>query len=114
MAIHAQSNVSLNTIPAHTSLLGGHFIYKSEASSSGLTLPSANIIQNLQDNPTDWGYNVNIGANGIKIRHNEITLSDWTANNLTFYRTALVDSNYVQGKKAIVLSENALTFYKPL
>lgn len=85
-----------------TALLGGHFVYNDEWQTEK-TPHSANIIEIAQiereseiegedseiidvtDMPSEWGYNVHIGANGIKIRKNEVTLSDWTEDALTFY-----------------------------
>lgn len=115
MAVHAQSNISLNTIPAYTSLLGGHFVYKSSASSSGLTLPSANIIEKLHDNPANWGYNTNIGAGGINLRYNEFVLSQWNTSGLTFYlpKTRQSDGAIIQGPRGLELTQNGITFYNP-
>lgn len=66
MAIHAQKDITLNTIPAYTSLLGGHFVYY-QGDSSG-TVASANVVQNPTSSPSNWGYNTHIGANGIQLR----------------------------------------------
>ena len=45
MAVHAESNIQLNTIPAQTSLLGGHFVYfQGNTGSGGNTPASANVI----------------------------------------------------------------------
>lgn len=113
MAVHAQSNIRLNTIPAYTSLLGGHFVYKSSASPSGLTLPSANIIQKLHDNPANWEYNTNIGANGINLRYNEVVLSQWTTNGLTFYLPASSGGVVTQGSKGLEITQSGINFYNP-
>lgn len=108
MTIHAESKIQLNTIPVNTSLLGGHFLYKSSDSQTGLTKPSANVIQyaGTPSDPTRWGYNTNIGANGIKLRHNETTLSEWNTNGLTFYTPGT-------NNPSLGLNVNGLTFYKP-
>ena len=126
MAVHAESSIQLNTIPAYTSLLGGHFVYKSTTSPSGLTVPSANIIENLNDNPIQWGYNTHIGSNGIKLRYNETTLSEWINNCLTFYKpgttnpslqitggnnAALNIYNPKNNVKTLGLDANGLSFY---
>ena len=73
-----------------TALLGGHFIYTSQT--YGTTPPSANVVQVIEDDgddvtyiPTAWGYNTHIGANGIRLRHNEIVLSEWNTSGLSFY-----------------------------
>lgn len=113
MAIHAETNCVLNTIPAYTSLLGGHFVYKSNASSSGLTLPSANIIQNLHDNPANWGYNTNIDTNGINLRYNEINLSQWSTTGLIFYLPVIQNGNVIQGYKGLEITNNAINIYNP-
>lgn len=118
MAVHAESSIQLNTIPAYTSLLGGHFIYKSTTSISGKTPPSANIVQTIKDNnnndvtddPTKWRYNTHICADGIKLRFNEIDLSSWTNSGLAFYNP----STSSQGQKMMELKENGLFLYRPL
>lgn len=96
-----------------TALLGGHFIYKSTASASGLTSPSANVVQTVVDNgidvsddPTKWEYNTHIGANGIRLRYNETVLSEWKTNSLTFFKP---NTTY----PALNLTGTAITFYNP-
>ena len=126
MAVHAESSIQLNTIPAYTSLLGGHFIYKIDTTPGTLTPSSANIIQNSNDNPSQWGYNTHIGANGIKLRYNETTLSEWINNCLTFYKpgttnpslqvtggnnAALNIYNPESNAKTLGLNANGLSFY---
>ena len=78
MAVHAESSIQLNTIPAYTSLLGGHFVYRSNGTRP--TPASANVINGLDNfdssDPSTWGYNTHIGANGIKLRYNEIDFID--------------------------------------
>ena len=93
MAVHGQTEITLNTIPARTSLLGGHFIYKSTRSSSMLTPPSANVVENVKvgnidvtDDPTQWGHNVHIGSDGIRLRYNENLLSEWDTTGIKFYK----------------------------
>lgn len=124
--VHAESKIQLNTIPANASLLGGHFLYKSSA--SGLTQPSANIIENAitPTIPSTWGYNTNIGANGIKLRHNEMTLSEWKTDHLIFYTPGTnnpslelisgIDPvlnfyNPTTNEKTLGLDVNGLSFY---
>lgn len=126
MAVHAQTNYILTTKPAKTSLLGGHFIYRVDTTQGTLTPSSANIIQNAADNPQQWGYNTHIGANGIKLRYNEITLSEWKADRLTFYKpgtnnpslelisgvnTALNIYNPTNNTKTLGLDISGLNFY---
>lgn len=107
MAVHAQSNIQLNTIPAYTSLLGGHFVYRAHGTPG--TPASANVVEssiNLS-NPAQWGYNTHIGANGIKLRYNEIDLSAWTGNGLILYNP----STSSQGAPMMKLSANELKFF---
>ena len=81
--VHAQTGIKLATKPAKTSLLGGHFIYKADGTTE--TPPSANVVEYVDNNPALWGHNVHIGANGIKLRYGETTLSKWDTNSLIFY-----------------------------
>lgn len=129
MAVHAESSIQLNTIPAYTSLLGGHFYYKStNATLEHPTPQSANVIEiaTTPSNPSTWGYNTHIGANGIKLRYNEITLSEWINNCLTFYKpgttnpslqitggnnAALNIYNPESNVKTLGLDVNGLSFY---
>lgn len=126
MAVHAQTNYTLTTKPAKTSLLGGHFIYRVDTTQGTLTPSSANIIENAADNPQQWGYNTHIGANGIKLRYNEITLSEWKTDHLTFYKpgtnnpslelisginTALNIYNPTNNTKTLGLDTSGLNFY---
>ncbi len=118
-----------------TALLGGHFVYNSEWETEH-TPHSANVIEIAQiereseiegedseiidvtDDPTQWGYNVHIGANGIKLRKNELTLSDWTENALTFYlpysdpqeiSTQLTQNGMIVNQGGII--NNKLTYF---
>ena len=90
-----------------TALLAGHFIYKDSTSESGLTPPSANVVQtvviegdpedpeseniDVTDDPAQWGYNVHIGSNGIKLRKDESVLSEWLDQSLNFYLPGLTE-----------------------
>lgn len=129
MAVHAESNIQLNTIPAQTSLLGGHFVYfQGNTGSGGNTPASANVIADSRylSIPAQWGYNTHIGANGIKLRHNETTLSEWKTDRLTFYKpgtnnpslelisginTALNIYNPTNNTKTLGLDVSGLNFY---
>ena len=129
MAVHAESNIQLNTIPAQTSLLGGHFVYfQGNIGSGGNTPASANVIADSRylSIPAQWGYNTHIGANGIKLRHNETTLSEWKTDRLTFYKpgtnnpslelisginTALNIYNPTNNIKTLGLDTSGLNFY---
>ena len=117
MAVHAESSIQLNTIPAYTSLLGGHFYYKStNATLEHPTPPSANIIQDNRtlSNPSTWGYNTHIAANGIKLRYNEIDLSAWSADNgLQLYYPVKTGGIITGSQLGAQFTANSLDFYKP-
>ena len=102
-----------NAATQATALLGGHFIYNSEWTTTN-TPHSANVVQTILKNgidvtqdPTQWDYNVHIGANGIRLRNNEVVLSEWTNNALKFYAPNV--SN--QGNLAMQLDGTSLKFY---
>ena len=115
----AEALAQASAAQAATALLGGHFIYKSTASTSGLTPPSANVVQTITvgstdvtQDPTQWGHNVHIGSNGIKLRYNEIDRSVWTEDRLTFYEPKIVNNNYTQGNKALEIGADGLKLFK--
>lgn len=114
--VHAQTGIKLATKPAKTSLLGGHFIYKANTSTSGLTVPSANIVENVSDDPTTWGHNVHIGSNGIKLRVGETTLSEWVnksnQSSLIFYQPQYSSGTTTLYKGIELNSTNGLILYK--
>ena len=64
--VHGQASIKLNTIPANTSLLGGHFVYY-QGDQNG-TVASANVVEKVNNDPAKWGYNTHIGANGLHLR----------------------------------------------
>lgn len=64
--VHGQASIKLETIPANTSLLGGHFVYY-QGDQSG-TVASANVVEKVNNDPAKWGYNTHIGANGLHLR----------------------------------------------
>lgn len=93
-----------------TALLGGHFIYNSEWQTSN-TPHSANVVQtvtsngiDVSDDPTKWEYNTHIGANGIRLRYNEIILSEWKTNSLIFYIPT-------SGKKGLEITSNEIDIF---
>ena len=102
----------IETISQETALLGGHFIYNSDWQTTN-TPHSANVVENIGADeayirtPSQWHYNVHIGANGIRLRYNELNLSSWTGTALTFYKPSLTS----QGNKTMELTPSALTFY---
>ena len=114
--VHAQTGIKLATKPAKTSLLGGHFIYKANTSTSRLTVPSANIVENVSDDPTAWGHNVHIGSNGIKLRVGETTLSEWVnksnQSSLIFYQPQYSSGTTTLYKGIELNSTNGLILYK--
>ncbi len=119
MTIHAQANCKLTTKPAKTSLLGGHFIYRVDTTQGTLTPSSANIIQNVSvngqdvtNNPAQWGYNTHIGANGIKLRNNEVTLSEWLANGLKIYNPIITNGVITDSKLGMTIGSDGVKFYK--
>lgn len=111
MAVHAESSIQLNTIPIYTSLLGGHFIYRANGTTD--TPASANIIQiaSTPSNPSTWGFNTHIGSNGIKLRYNEIDLSEWSSGGLKLYYST-TNGGIISGSQlGVHLTANTLTFY---
>lgn len=114
MAVHAESSIQLNTIPAYTSLLGGHFVYR--ANGTQTTPASANIIESSKylDNPAQWKYNTHIGSNGIKLRYNEIDLSTWSASNgLQLYYPVINNGIIISSQLGAQFTAEGLNFYKP-
>ena len=92
------TDVSASALTSYeaTSLLDGHFVYNG-FTTTNLTPHSANIIENNTSTPNSWGYNVNIGSNGIKLRYNEIDHAVWTKDGLTFLDPKKTNGVYVQG-----------------
>ena len=106
MTVHAKSNIQLNTIPANTSLLGGHFVYyQGDSGPNPSTVASANVVQTPSLNPSNWGFNTHIGSNGIQLRYNTDVLSEWTRSWLKFYNP---DTHLVN----VLLDSNGLTVSK--
>lgn len=97
-----------------TTLLGGHFIYRANGTES--TPASANVVQTVQKNgidvtndPTKWDYNVHIGSNGIRLRNNEITLSEWTSTALNFYNPINHNVNATLSANGLIVSKGGIT-----
>lgn len=114
--LSSQALSQANTAAAATALLGGHFIYKSTTSVTGLTPPSANVVQTIEknnidvtDDPTQWGYNTHIGANGIKLRLNETDLIHLSENGLNIYKDG--ESVAVYGDDSRIGKEDGAAFY---
>ena len=117
MAVHAQTTCTLSTIPAKTSLLKGHFLFKDGY---------ANVIENVDNSSSNWKNNVHIGANGIQLRYNNIILSEWAAKTITPTGGANIDPNFTfyypkedantgivsQGVSALKITTGGLALYK--
>ena len=68
-----------------TALLGGHFIYRNTntVKQGVITTPSgAGVIQAINDDPANWGYNTWIGSNGIQLRTGEKAYATLNNNGL--------------------------------
>ena len=80
---------------------------------AGLTnIDSDSNINHLQ--PSSFGFNSLMSPGALKLRYKDINFAQLATNSLTFYRPATNGSTYVQGKKGMDLTADALTFYKPL
>lgn len=72
-------------------------------------------VDNLtQGQPDTYAFNALMAPGFLKLKYKNIDFVQLATNSLTFYRPAVNNSTYVQGKKAMVLDADALTFYKPL
>lgn len=90
-----------------TDLLGGHFIYKSTNTIKQdiITTPSgAGVIQTINDDPEQWGYNTWIGSNGIQLRRGETADATLNANGLILNKGGIEggDSNTLVGTNGYV------------
>lgn len=137
--LSSQALSQAQIVHEETTLLAGHYKYLQTPSQSGLTPQSANVIEiaqieqepeeegedpiiiDVSNDPTQWGYNVHIGSNGIKLRKNELTLSDWTEDALTFYlpysdpqeiSTQLTQNGMIVNQGGII--NNKLTYFRTL
>lgn len=97
-----------------TALLGGHFIYNSDWTTSK-TPHSANVVQTIKVNsidvtndPTQWGYNVHIGSNGIKLRYNEIDRSIWTEDGINFYGSSTLTPDVSLTSTGLTLAKGGM------
>lgn len=93
MAVHAESSIQLNTIPGYTSLFGGHFVYRSnDTIKQGITTTTAGagIIQNLNSDPAQWGYNTWIGSNNIQLRRGEVADATLSTNGLVIAKGGVI------------------------
>lgn len=97
-----------------TTLLGGHFIYRANGTES--TPASANVVQTVEvegidvsNNPGLWGYNVHIGSSGIRLRNNEITLSEWTSTALNFYNPSTHNIDATLNVNGLKISKGGIT-----
>ena len=67
-----------------------------------------------QGTPSTYGFNSLMAPGYLALKYKDINFAQLATNSLTFYRPATNGSTYVQGKKAMTLDADALTFYKPL
>lgn len=81
---------------------------------SGTSSASGEI--NASSPTSDYGYNTLTGLTGISFRYNDAKVVDLnsTTPSLDFYQPPTISGSTVtQGKKTMMLSSNALTFYDP-
>ena len=68
----------------------------------------------VESNPQTYGYNTLLRHNALDLRYNTVKMTSLTTAALTFYIPTQDNSNnWIQGKKTIELSANALRFYNP-
>lgn len=67
-----------------------------------------------QGTPSTYGFNSLMAPGYLALKYKDINFAQLATNSLTFYRPATNGSTYVQGKKGMDLTADALTFYKPL
>jgi hypothetical protein len=101
-AAKAAYNLSAQAKQA-TELLGGHFIYKS--TSSGQSTPAgAGVIQTIDNNPANWGYNTWIGSNGIQLRRGETADATLSTNGLILSKGGIESGGLTSGDGYVYLS----------
>ena len=92
-----------------------YFWWDSEGAHIASGLTSTDSDSNItQGTPSTYGFNALTAPGYLKLRYQNIDFAQLATNSLTFYRPAVNGSTYVQGKKAMDLTADALTFYKPL
>ena len=109
MAVHAESSIQLNTIPGYTSLFGGHFVYRSgDTIKQGITTTTAGagIIQNLNSDPAQWGYNTWIGSNNIQLRRGEVADATLSTNGLVIAKGGVIAGTVDQNGFVYLSSED--------
>lgn len=67
-----------------------------------------------QGTPSTYGFNSLMTPGYLALKYQDINFAQLATNSLTFYRPATDGTTYVQGKKGMDLTADALTFYKPL
>lgn len=75
---------------------------------------TTNVNNITQGTPSTYGFNSLMAPGYLALKYKDINFVQLATNSLTFYRPATNDSTYVQGKKGMDLTADALTFYKPL
>lgn len=91
-----------------------HFWWDSEGAHIAAGQNTTSIDNITQGQPSTYTFNALTAPGFLKLRYQNIDFAQLATNSLTFYRPAVNGSTYVQGKKAMDLTADALTFYKPL
>lgn len=91
-----------------------HFWWDSEGAHIAAGQNTTSVDNITQGQPDTYTFNALTAPGYLKLRYKNIDFAQLATNSLTFYRPAVNGSTYVQGKKAMDLTADALTFYKPL
>lgn len=91
-----------------------HFWWDSEGAHIAAGQNTTSVDNITQGQPDTYTFNALTAPGYLKLRYKNIDFAQLATNSLTFYRPAVDGSTYVQGKKAMDLTADALTFYKPL
>ena len=75
---------------------------------------TTNVDNITQGTASTYGFNSLMAPGYLALKYKDINFAQLATNSLTFYRPATNGSTYVQGKKGMDLTADALTFYKPL
>ncbi len=91
-----------------------HFWWDSEGAHIAAGQNTTSVDNITQGQPDTYTFNALTAPGFLKLRYKNIDFAQLATNSLTFYRPAVNGSTYVQGKKGMDLTADALTFYKPL
>ena len=92
-----------------------HYWWDSQGAHVAAGANTTNVNNITQGTPDTYGFNSLMAPGYLSLKHKDIDFAVLATNSLTFYRPATDSSNnYVQGKKGMDLTADALTFYKPL